>query len=470
MIAEDILLDRVLSLSVSDIKALQEGSTIASLPIAQITKGWRFFLYPYTESEPCNDVKIEVWATCEDFRLIYEAEELSTLSALTLWSVFDLERLFKERGHLSLALLRVYQLPQPIVIPKIVASGIKLGRFAGLYHFGEEFKEAIQVPEAAPILSKTVFSNRYKQISNFQISAHLDLEILQRIIATRTEHIFKEISYDLKYFLGWDDYKDRLSLIENLEWIETINELGDRSKEIEGKPKSNWQAGTDFENIVKQSLEFLGFGIDETHRGGSGGLDFFCSTPYPLTGECKCGKKIPSGTTEELIKLGGMRLPSADDFLASAKIIIGPGHPNPDVITAARKWRVSIIKPMTLQKLAEIHNRFPIDLIELKKYLNPGQMDDEIDVYIELHLAKIAIRSHVIKTFKEYLNKTKSSESGVEKFSGFFCNSNAPQHLEDRELHDILIELSSPLTGYLGRIKGGTWKADRFYFLRDLMV
>jgi hypothetical protein len=35
-------------------------------------------------------------------------------------------------------------------------------------------------------------------------------------------------------------------------------------------------------------------------------------------------------------------------------------------------------------------------------------------------------------------------------------------------MHEILIELSSPLTGYLGRKKGSDWKSDRFYFIRNL--
>jgi hypothetical protein len=37
-------------------------------------------------------------------------------------------------------------------------------------------------------------------------------------------------------------------------------------------------------------------------------------------------------------------------------------------------------------------------------------------------------------------------------------------------MHEILIELSSPLTGYLGRIKGSDWRSDRFYYLRDLSL
>lgn len=38
--------------------------------------------------------------------------------------------------------------------------------------------------------------------------------------------------------------------------------------------------------------------------------------------------------------------------------------------------------------------------------------------------------------------------------------------LNSKEISDILIELSSPLMGYLGRDE----KCYRFYFLRDLMV
>ena len=48
--------------------------------------------------------------------------------------------------------------------------------------------------------------------------------------------------------------------------------------------------------------------------------------------------------------------------------------------------------------------------------------------------------------------------------------SKPPKQLSREELHEILIELSSPLTGFLGRIKGDDWRRDRFYFLRDLLL
>ncbi len=49
--------------------------------------------------------------------------------------------------------------------------------------------------------------------------------------------------------------------------------------------------------------------------------------------------------------------------------------------------------------------------------------------------------------------------------------SNVWDKLENPErAYTLLIELSSPLVGYLGRNEGKDWAADRFYFLRDLTV
>jgi hypothetical protein len=80
------------------------------------------------------------------------------------------------------------------------------------------------------------------------------------------------------------------------------------------------------------------------------------------------------------------------------------------------------------------------------------------------------VRSHIVSKLKTSLEISQESKTGIERFYGYFCGSNPPQPLADRELYNILIELSSPLAGYLGRTKGSTWKDDRFYFLRDLIV
>jgi hypothetical protein len=89
-----------------------------------------------------------------------------------------------------------------------------------------------------------------------------------------------------------------------LSWIYEITRLADRSIELDTGTKSNYQAGTDFENSVRRSLEFLGFVVDEAHRGGAGGLDLYCSHPFPLVAECKSGKSMPNGSVEQLLKLG----------------------------------------------------------------------------------------------------------------------------------------------------------------------
>nr|WP_310833607.1 hypothetical protein [Aetokthonos hydrillicola] len=233
--------------------------------------------------------------------------------------------------------------------------------------------------------------------------------------------------------------------------------------------KSTYQAGTDFENITRRSLEFLGFKVDSTHKGGAGGLDLFCSEPYPLVGECKAGKLIPSGTVQELIKLGGMHL-GTDQFLNSAKLVIGSGNPSSDMLKAAKEWKVSIIKAMTLQKLVELKAKYPgaINLAELKQYLQSGQIDFKIDEYIDKVHKQIHLRSHLVQLVRNYLEHTGLESLGVDSLHGAYFSSKPPEPLKAEEIYEILLELSSPLTGYLGRVKGEGWKSDRFYFLRDL--
>jgi hypothetical protein len=71
---------------------------------------------------------------------------------------------------------------------------------------------------------------------------------------------------------------------------------------------------------------------------------------------------------------------------------------------------------------------------------------------------------------KPYLETTGSERASVDALSGAYSMSNPPKHLSREELHEILVELSSPLTGYAGRIKGDSLGRDRFYFLRDLRL
>jgi hypothetical protein len=456
------LLTTALCLSESDAKALISGRSIAALSRTFTNAISTFAICSVGEESSL----ITAWATLDSCRMYTDLKDAEALAWNTIWSMQFLHSLLEEKHRIFLNILRVHQLPQPVQLHE----SRRLDTIGGFI----KLRTAISYTSTQAVLSHNTFSQRKQQLNNLQPPLYPELEELERQISQLyvAQPSARNLGLEIENFLGWN-FNSRLHQANlDLDWIVSINELGNRSQETEEDKKSNWQAGTDFENIVKQSLEFLGFQIDETHRGGAGGLDFFCSRPYPLTGECKSGKKIPSGTTEELIKLGGMRLPSTNDFLASAKIIIGPGNPSPDVVTAADKWRVSIIKPMTLQKLIELHAQFPIDLFELKDYLKPGQIDDGIELYIENHTAKIQIRAHIVKTLKKYLEDqkgdslTKVVDVSFERFCGVYDSSNPPQKLSDKALKEILIELSSPLAGYLGRVSN----TDRFYFLRELQV
>ncbi|PHJ68322.1 hypothetical protein VF14_02140 [Nostoc linckia z18] len=482
--SKSVLLETALSLPACDIEALIQGRMIAVIPRIFINPGRQFALYPtnlsinlqphqrYYRSSfltitqttlakiPCDNVVIKAWARCEGCKM-YSPELFDTLSQLTVWTKEALQLSLGQRPHIFLAYLRVYLLSDYLDI----LSQSQNSHFLPL-------RPSLNVSEDNPILTDRTFTQRKHQLENLQPPLHPELEELQSAIASLiiSQPAAKQLDDDIKVFLGWSSDKLIKQPDANLAWINDIAKLGDRSIEQDEK-KSNYQAGTDFENIARQSLEFLGFKVESAFKGGAGGLDLYCSKPYPIICECKAGKLIPSRTVEELLKLGGMHL-GKTQLLTSAKLVIGPGNPSPDTLKAAKEWEVSIINAMTLQKLVEFKAKYPgaINLVELQQYLQPGQIDYKIDEYIDKLERAIKLRSHIIELVKNYLQNSGTESAGVEALHGAYFGSLPPQALKTDEMHEILIELSSPLTGYLGRIKGSDWKSDRFYFLRDLAI
>ena len=134
---------------------------------------------------------------------------------------------------------------------------------------------------------------------------------------------------------------------------------------------------------------------------------------------------------------------------------------------------MNVIKPETLQRLVELQaqQQGSIDLLELKLCLQQapfGLADDKVNTYIDKVNQDINLRSHIVQLVKNYLENTGFERASVDALHGAYSNPRPHQPLKPEELHEILIELSSPLTGYLGRIKGSDWRRDRFYFLRYL--
>ncbi|MEG4859340.1 DUF1802 family protein [Microcoleus sp. K1-B6] len=475
-------LDRAIRLPAPDVTGLIQGRTIAALVWRMFNPGEQYALYPgiISGNLPCDHfyrshflpiaqkalaqlnsdkVSIKAWAKCELCQMVNEPESLEALSLLTVWKTEALQQILQQRPFIFVAYLRVYLLPQPLEMPVHPS-----GNFVSL-------PKSLTVTDSTPVLSESIFAKRRQKLEKLEPPEHPELEELQSALVhlSTTNPKAKQLDAEIKMFLGWSSDKPVKPIKPDLSWIKTIAALGNRSIELEEK-KSNYQAGTDFENITRQSLEFLGFKIENAYKGGAGGLDLFCSKPYPLVGECKAGRLIPSRTAEELIKLGGMHL-GADKILGYTKLVIGPGNPSADMLKSAQQWKVSIINAMTLQKLVELKAKYPgaVNLVELKPYLEMGrQIDDRINDYIQKVEREIRLRSQIIQAVKQLCSDsdfTTVVEIKVQYNARFAATDSK---LTNESVKDLTIELSSPLTGYLGRIKGDNGQSDRFYFLRDL--
>ena len=416
-------------------------------------------------------IHLKFWARCEyQWRINPEQKDiLPKIAQSTIWNLTALENIFEQQKVLKLLILRVYHLSKPCIVNTPTDTG-------SFYWTKSEDTISNANENDIAVVSDSSFSQRKSLILSGNISPYQNIEALQFKCEniSETNQDIKNLNHDIKQFLGWYSVPPIPKLDQSLAWIKTIAALGDRSIELEEK-KNNYQAGTDFENISRQSLEFLGFKVENAYKGGAGGLDLYCSQPYPLVCECKAGKSIPDRAVEELDRIGKRHL--QENYLQSVRLIIGPGEPTKNLKESAQISKVSIIKAMTLQKLVELKAKYPgaINLLELKQYLEPGQIDDKINEYIAKIEKEIKLRSHIIQVLKNYLQLAKNERIGVEALHAVYITSNLPQNLEDRELedrelYDILIELSSPLTGYLGRIKEDDWKKDRFYYLRDLPI
>jgi hypothetical protein len=245
----------------------------------------------------------------------------------------------------------------------------------------------------------------------------------------------------------------------------------------------NSSDGNEFERLVRKGFIKLGFsnsGDNENLRdslnpekvGGAGGLDFYCDIPYSLVGECKATKteKVPDGTAAQLVKLGYKHLQR--QYNRCIKIIMAAGELTEDAELTASGNEMNVIRPETLQRLVELKAKYPgsIDLLALKPCLSEEPFgegaDGKLNRYIDTAWSNIKLRSHLIQ-----LVKKANREVGIEYLSGSYDSSDSPRPIFNlQEMHEILVELSSPLTGYLGRGKGSDWRGDRFYFLRDLTI
>jgi len=416
-------------------------------------------------------VLIQAWAKCQSCEMVSDVNAIAPLSEATIWTEQGLQTILDRDHHLFLAYLRVYHLAEPATAPVNDSQ-----KFIGF---------RLNVSSDRPVLTDDQFSQQVQDLQQRKPRVitpppppippftppfdRLQPALTQLVTTNQSAAYFNQ---ELQQFLGISDSVPVYPENPDLAWIKTIAQLGNRSKE-EDTGKSNYQAGTDFENIVYQSLEFLGFTVDYSHKGGAGGLDLFCSAPYPLVGECKSGKKIPNNTAVQLLNLATLRLPEPSLREQAVKLIIGPGKPTQQLLDASKVHGMSIISPETLEKLVTLESQYPrcIDLFKLKEYLEPGQSDQAIETYIAEIKQHLKVRSHIVQSVKTMQSATSSPHIDIGMIQGAYFSSNPPvPSLTDQQFYQILIELSSYFGGYLGRIPGNEGQGDRFYWLRDLAI
>jgi hypothetical protein len=478
-----VVINTAICLPAPDIEALIQGRAIAAMSKKYIVPERQFALCPvdasinvlpveeYYQSNfltiaktalaqlNTENISIKAWVRCEKCEPIHNTESLSALSPLTIWTTESLQERLVQKQNIFLLYLRVYQLPKPITLSvKPNSLFTSLGQSLSIY-------------ELIPILSDRTFDKRKYQLETRQPPPHPQLEKLQSVIAqfANINLIAKHLDQDITTFLGWSTQKVKLHRDPDLEWIQTIADVGNSSD------------GDTFEKRVRQSLIKLGFfntninpkvSLDPNSTGGAGGLDFYCESPYPVVGECKATKteKVADGTAAQLVKLGYKHL--QQQYNRCIKIIMAAGELTEDAKLTASGNQMNVIRPETLQRLVELKAMHPgsIDLLELKPCLEEEPFGEAADAKLNFYINKIwhniQLRAHLVQLVKNADRKV-----GIEYISGAYDASDSRKRIFNlQEMHEILIELSSPLTGYLGRIKGSDWKSDCFYFLRDLAI
>jgi Domain of unknown function (DUF1802) len=416
-------------------------------------------------------IKLKVWARCEYHWRINSQQKylLQQIAQSTVWKLEALEHIFEQYQVLKLLILRVYRLSNPCIVNVQTDSG-------SFYWPQREDVMAMNSKSDTPVISEASFYKRKALLVAGEVYPYKDLEALQwQVEQIGSSNLAANLlNDDIKIFLGLSENSPTAKPDPDLDWIKTIAQIGNSSD------------GNTFEKLVRQSLVKLGFAnsnmnpkasLNPESTGGAGGLDFYCETPYPVAGECKASKheSVPNSVTAQLIHLGLTHL-GQDRFDRSVKIILAAGPLTNPANQAAIGSKMNVIRPETLQRLVELKAKQPgsIDLLQLKPCLEQQPFGEEADAkvnrYIDDVREKLKVRSQVLSILKKYLETTGSKRASVDALSGAYSMSNPPKHLSREELHEILVELSSPLTGYAGRIKGDNLGRDRFYFIRDLLL
>lgn len=429
-----MLIELSLTVNQKDYNDLVSGNRIAIL-YRPYPSDRKFILTPLNQGEITTKTLVKVI----DKEPLKPEQLNETLASLLNTSLDQIKEAFTKINNPALLYLQAYSFSPAITLNDQTIIG------------HQALNSSIFIDNLNPILTDQDFSRKYDSIQ--------DIFLIERRL--------KEIE---------DQQKQELN--QELAWIETIAKTG------------NDGDGNKFEKLVRKSFGFLGFNNNDYHQnlkhpklkdcldpekaGGAGGLDIFCEFPYFLVGECKATKheNVPSKTPTQLISLGNKHLQK--DFNSCVKVITVAGKLTQGASLTSKNNNINVMRPEILEKIIILKAKYPgcIDLLELKKYLENEpfgeEANNEILKLINKIESEIKLRSQIVQAVKELDEKPTADHVRIHSNATFAKNYNPKLNIST--IHDLLIELSSPLTGYLGREKcnDNNWRNDRFYFLRDL--
>ena len=390
-----------------------------------------------SDDPEASEVKISVWARCERSQQFFEKDKCEILATHLQIPVESLQNALEQNGFIWLSYLRVYHLSSPIVI-KNITKGVFLA-----------LEDRVYINELQPVLDDITYEKRKREVENLEPPEPLDIQIQQMLEELEAAHN--------------KDYK----------WIEQISKVGNSS------------GGHEFEKLVRKSFIFLGFSnsntnskasLDPEATGGAGGIDLCCELPYPVVGECKASanEAVLTKVCGQLTNLGQGHFP---DYEKAVKIIIAAGSLNRHSKPIAINSKMNVIKPETLEKLVKLKLTYSvsINLRELKACLENEPFGEDANAKLLEFIDKseheikqqIELRSQIVQAVKDLQEANPDWSSSSEIRTQYHAN-NKGSILDIGQIRDLLIELSSPLAGYLGRVEENGKKCDRFYYLRDL--
>jgi Domain of unknown function (DUF1802) len=445
-----ITLTSALILSDRDYSYLVIGRNITWVTSFFMPVGQSFALTSVSLSPP----SIIFWGECTQCQSIDSIDDLPQLAQLINWDLDRLKAQFQSQQIILVACIRIYQLSQPIEIKPSKTSG-----FIPLY-------PTIIANKSNPVIPENIFQRRKLELTDLSMPKHWELIQLEEILTKSALFTLVEpLVHKIHQFLGWRS-SPKLISDQDLSWVTNIANIGNSSD------------GNNFEKIIRKSLILLGFenslnnsqvSLNPDATGGAGGLDFYCDFPYSVVGECKASKtdSVPSDTPAQLVRLGLKIL--GEQYHHCIKILMVSGKLTAQANMTAQGNQMNVIRPETLQKLVQLQIDYPgsIDLLALKPYLTSEPFgeaaDDKINMFITNIHSKLQLRSNIIELVKTSLERSGKDLDSVAALYSAFTFSQNKHKLSQQQFRDILVELSSPLTGYLGKSED-----EQFYFLRSL--